>query len=82
MDENEKKAEEMEADYRKMVDFTHPKFWITPIEVFQHPEATQIKSVPALRKDGSVTLFHYPLDADGGPCGEGENNSNPCPPFC
>ncbi len=70
-----------------MVDFTHPKYWKTPVGAFQalfaeYPNAAYVKTVPALRKDGSVTLFHYPLDADGNDLSSHFNDSNPCPPYC
>ena len=83
----EKEAFLMEAAYRDNVRFKHPEYWRTPVDVFkglfvEYPSATHIKTVPALRKDGSVTLLHYPLDADGVICGPPINDTNPCPPLC
>ena len=85
--DNPQQAAQMEEAYRINVRFTHPEYWRTPVDVFkelsaEYPDATHIKSVPALRKDGSVTLFHYPLDKDGVICGPPSNDSNPCPPLC
>ena len=86
MDPNEKQAAEMEEAYRHTVEFTHPELWRTTITVFtglaaEYPAATEIMSVPALRKDGSVTQNHYPVDANGVVCGPPVNDSNPKPPL-
>ena len=66
---------------------TQVKHWNTDATVLaefleEYPDATVIRHVPFLDKDGNVQLAHFPYDVDGVICGPPINNSHPCPPFC
>lgn len=65
----------------------HPSKYRTPRGVFEallekYPQATHFDHAIGQKKDGSLTLIHLPIDADGVVCGGGLNNTNPCPPLC
>ena len=67
------------------VKLENPIFYQTPVEAFdalkeKYPDAVHYRHQLGRTKDGSLTLIHLPIDANGEPCGSGQNNSNPCPP--
>ena len=77
------------AEHQERVAFDNPVSYVTPMAVFERlvaefksQGATEIKHTVVWDKSKSwMTLVHQAVGPDG-PCGDGENDTRPCPPLC
>ena len=90
LDVTEKKLAELREEYERQVAWANPQFYQTTIADLKqivaeieekYPEAVAIRHYVGAKKDGSRTLIHFPVSDSGVICGDGGNNTNPCPPL-